>query len=128
LVKNKQGFTLFEFVVLIAIIGILAAVAVSKYMNLKRDAANATARGVLAALRGANALVFAQRYIGNTDGTYTMGDLVTGVQFQGITLGPTTPTTSFSFTVPGTFIYTFSLTIGTVPTTMGTVYSGTATW
>jgi prepilin-type N-terminal cleavage/methylation domain-containing protein len=126
-VKNKNGFTLFELVVLIVIIGILAAVAITKYINLTRDAANATAKGVLAALRGANSLVFAQRLIGGTRGTYTMGALVTRAQLQGVTLG-TPATNRVSFTVPGRFTYTFSLTIGNVPTTIGRVYSGTTTW
>jgi hypothetical protein len=102
-------------------------VAIPKYLDLTTDAANATARGVLAALRGANSLVFAQRLINNTTGSYTMQNIVDGAQIQGVTVGAA-GTNVVTITVPGGNTYVFSLTVGTVPTTIGTVYSGTATW
>ena len=124
--RNERGFTLVELIVIIVIIGILAAVAIPSYIDLTAKAAEGTAKGVLGALRSANALTYASRLVNNTAGSYTMGDIVANSQIQGVTVGAAA-TNSVTIQIPGGYTHTFSFTIGTVPTPMGTVYA-TAGW
>ena len=49
--KGQKGFTLIELMIVIAIIGILAAVAIPNYLNYTRKAKTAEAKTNLAAIR-----------------------------------------------------------------------------
>jgi prepilin-type N-terminal cleavage/methylation domain-containing protein len=66
--SSGSGFTLIELMIVVAIIGILAAIAIPKFASLIRKSAEGSCKGNLGALRSALSI-----YYGDMEGVYPGG-------------------------------------------------------
>ena len=118
--NSNHGFTLIELIMVIVVLGILAATAVPKYFSIRTEAADASAKGITAALRGAVSVLYSQNLVGGTNGAaYDMSTVVENAQISGVD-SSTYATDALTVTIGGN-VYGWTWTAANLPTTAGVV-------
>ena len=118
-IRDQRGFTLIEIIMVIVLLGIIAAIAIPKYIDLRTEAADATAKGIVGAIVSSAAIGYADLVTHNSDTTFpdftTLNDNY--LQAQNVTL-TTVPGSAQWWGMIGGHTYTFIYTQG----------SGNAVW
>ncbi len=101
--RNQKGFTLIEIIAVLVILGILAAIAIPKYLDMQADAKNKAVAGAVSSLISAASMEFSQALLNGQatansftpSGTYSVGDFngtvgngTAGLYTATVTAGP----------------------------------------
>jgi type IV pilus assembly protein PilA len=101
MVKNNKGFTLIELMIVVAIIGILAAIAIPNFMNYQCKAKQTEAKSLLGAIRTAQEAYYAE-YSKYAENTGAMGFTTRGTGEYSFDITNTDRALDFTATATGT--------------------------
>lgn len=84
--KNQSGFTMIELVVVIVVLGILAAVAIPKYVDLSDEALAASQAGMSGAVKSTHAILIAQNAVAGAAQVFpTVTEIANGMTGEDVT-------------------------------------------
>jgi MSHA pilin protein MshA len=113
-IRDEKGFTLIEVIVVIIILGILAVVAVPRYLDMRTEAEKGVAKGITASLRGAIAIRHA-KYLLDSTATYGASTIVADLDTEDVTVAAAGTRITATFTSANTYGWSYTARSGDTP-------------